>query len=86
MLTLIWFALTAFGSMAIVRSTQTTLERAHAQFAADAVVLAHLDHGPARAARLADRLGVVIENVAHGGGGVTIEVRTFRYRATATAK
>lgn len=85
-MTLIWFALTVVGAMAIVRAAGDTIDRGHAQFAADAVVLAHLDHGAQRARWLADRLGASIESVTREGSVLTVVVRTDRHRATASAR
>lgn len=82
----VWFALTALGCVAIARTTQTTVLRADAQFIADAVALAYADHGATRAEFLARTLGVTISSSTRDAQGlVTLEVRGRGFRATATA-
>jgi len=81
-----WFALTAVGCMAIARATHTTLLRGHAQFIADAIALAHVNHGASSAQQLARTLGVSIASVSlHGEGFTTVVVQGPNFTATSSA-
>lgn len=85
-LSLIWFAFTALGCAAIVRSTQTVLLRGHGQGIADAVALAHADNGAQSASYLAQKLNVDIESVSREANGIiTIVVRGHNFTATSSA-
>jgi hypothetical protein len=85
-LSVVWFALTAFGCMAIARATNTTVLRANTQFAADAVALAYADHGHTQAEFLARTLGVTISSVVRNTeGNISIEVQGRRFRALSEA-
>jgi hypothetical protein len=85
-LSLIWFALTVVGCVAIVRATHTTLLRGHAQGVADAIALAYADHGATSAEQLAEALGVSISSASKNPGGfITVVVRADNFSATSSA-
>lgn len=85
-LSLMWFALTMLGCVAIVRATQITLLRGHAQGVADAVALAYADHGATSAEQLAHTLGVSISLVSENTEGfITVRVQGDSFTATSSA-
>ncbi len=85
-LSLIWFALTVMGCVAIVRATHATLLRGHAQGVADAIALAHVDHGAPSAQQLALTLGVSISSVSiQREGFTTVVVKGPNFTATSSA-
>ena len=85
-LSLIWFACTVLGCVAIVRATHTTLLRGHGQYVADAVALAHVDHGASSAQQLAEALGVSISSVSlQREGFTTVVVKGPNFTATSSA-
>lgn len=85
-LSLIWFALTVLGCVAIVRTTHITLLRGHAQGVADSVALAYADRGAHSAEQLAHTLGVSIISVSKDSKGfITVVVRADNFTATASA-
>lgn len=85
-LSLIWFALTVLGCVAIVRATHTTLLRGHAQGVADAIALAYADHGATSAEQLALVLGVSITSATTDPNGfITVVVHADHFTATSSA-
>jgi hypothetical protein len=73
--------------MAIARAGHTTLLRGHGQFVADAVALAHVDHGASLAKQLAHTLGVSIISVSlHSEGFTTVVVQGPHFTATSSAR
>ncbi len=85
-LSLVWFACTVLGCVAIVRATHTTLLRGHGQYVADAVALAHVDHGATSAQQLAEALGVYISSVSlQREGFTTVVVKGPHFTATSSA-
>lgn len=85
-LSLMWFALTVLGCVAIVRATHITLVRGHAQGVADAIALAYADRGATTAEQLARTLGVSISSVSKDSRGfITVVVRADNFSATSSA-
>lgn len=85
-LSLIWFAFTVLGCVAIVSATHTTLLRGHGQGVADAIALAYADHGVTKAEQLAQVLHVSITSVSKSPGGfITVVVRADNFTATSSA-
>jgi hypothetical protein len=73
--------------MSVVRATHLVLARGHAQFSADAVALAHVDHGRGGADALAARLGVrVVETNIAADGTVTVTVTGDSFASRASAR
>jgi hypothetical protein len=81
-----WCALTVLGCVAIVRTTNITLLRGHAQGVADAIALAYADRGAHSAEQLAKVLGVSISSVSKDSRGfITVVVKADNFSATSSA-
>lgn len=82
----VWCALCALGCVGVVRATQTTLLRGHAQYVADAVALAYADRGASSAQQVAEILGVSIVSVSTDAQQIlTLTVRGDGFEAMSSA-
>ena len=82
----VWCALCVLGCVGIVRATQTTLLRGHAQFVADAVALAYADKGARSGEQVAEIFGVSIVSVSTDAEQIlTLTVRGDGFEALSSA-